>query len=70
MNTNRVKGTWNELKGKMREKVSHATGNTWGESKGIAQQVQGKVQNEFGNAEEALKKGVDNLLQPKNSKHD
>ena len=54
MNTNRVKGTIDEVVGSARRKAGKWTGNTPLQVKGMAQQVKGKLENAAGKAEDAI----------------
>ena len=67
MNNQHVKGAWNKAKGQVKEEVGHATGNTRMEGEGIIDQVKGKIGQKLGDAKDALKKGVDTLLEKKKS---
>jgi uncharacterized protein YjbJ (UPF0337 family) len=55
MNTNQVKGTLKNLKGKVKEKVGHLTGNTKTELSGIKDQVTGKTEKAWGDIKEKAK---------------
>ena len=67
MNKEQIKGSWKELKGKVKEEIGNATGDTKAEAEGVAQRVSGRIQQNIGNAKEALKKGVDRLLENRGS---
>ncbi len=62
MNNEHVKGAWNDIKGKVKEDVGHATGNTKTEGEGIADQLKSKVQTGLGDAKDAVKRGIDKML--------
>ncbi len=65
MNNQHVKGAWNKTKGAVKEEVGHATGNTRLEGEGIIDQVKGKIGQKLGDVKDAVKKGVDTLLEKK-----
>jgi uncharacterized protein YjbJ (UPF0337 family) len=67
MKNNHVKGTWNEVKGRVKEEVGHATGDSQTEAEGVVDRVKGKVQKEVGNLKDAIKRGVDHVLEHKPS---
>jgi uncharacterized protein YjbJ (UPF0337 family) len=55
MNKNRVNGTINEVVGSAKRTAGKLTGNTPLQVKGIAQQVQGKLENTLGKAKDAAR---------------
>ena len=55
MDSNRVKGTVDELVGSAKKKTGDLTGNTKLQVEGIAQQVKGKVENVVGKAKDAAR---------------
>lgn len=65
MNKNKMTGAWEKTKGKVKEEVGHATGNSRLESEGLRDQVKGKVEKRLANVKDAVKKGVDILLSDK-----
>jgi len=56
MNKDQIKGTAKDIKGKIKEKVGHLTGNSKTETDGVGGQVAGKVQKAFGKIKEKVKK--------------
>jgi uncharacterized protein YjbJ (UPF0337 family) len=52
----KVEGTVHEVKGKVKEKVGHATNNPDLEDEGTAEKVAGKVQKKVGDVEKVLEK--------------
>ncbi len=68
MNNKHVEGTWNDVKGKVKEEVGHLTGNEKMESEGIGSQIKGKIQKGIGDIKDAVKEGVDKVLHPDPSK--
>ena len=53
MNKDHVKGTANEVAGKVQQKVGEMTGNTESQVKGVAKQIKGKVQKGVGDVKDA-----------------
>jgi len=51
-----AKGKFHEVKGKVKEKVGHATNNPNLEDEGTAEKVSGKVQKKVGQVEKVLEK--------------
>jgi uncharacterized protein YjbJ (UPF0337 family) len=62
MNNQHVKGTINQIKGRVKEEVGHHTGDSKMEAKGVAERVIGKIQNGLGDLKDAVKAGVDKVL--------
>jgi uncharacterized protein YjbJ (UPF0337 family) len=58
MNKDRIQGSVEQAKGKMKEVAGKATGDSKLETEGNAQQVAGKVQNAVGGFKDAVKKAV------------
>jgi uncharacterized protein YjbJ (UPF0337 family) len=56
MDKDRIKGSANQAKGKIKEVAGKATGDSKLQSEGVADQVKGKVQNTVGGVKDALKK--------------
>jgi uncharacterized protein YjbJ (UPF0337 family) len=52
----KLEGTAHEVKGKIKEKVAHATNNPNLEDEGTAEKVGGKVQKKVGEVEKVLEK--------------
>lgn len=65
MNKDHVEGTWKETKGKIKEEAGHVTGDSRLENEGLRDQVVGKVEKRIANVKDAVKKGVDILLDDK-----
>ena len=61
MNKEQIKGNWNQLKGKVKEKYGVAIDDLDTKSEGIKDQVIGKIQKETGKAKEDVKKFIDEL---------
>lgn len=59
MNKDRIEGSFEQAKGKVKEVAGKATGDTKLETEGKAQQVAGKVQNTIGGMKDAVKEAVD-----------
>ena len=62
MNNNHTKGTWNEVKGRVKEEVGHATGDDKMAGEGVIDRVKGKIENAVGDVKDAVKKGIDKVL--------
>ncbi len=62
MNKDKIKGNWKITKGRVKEEVGHATGNTSTETEGVADQIKGRIQKGIGKAKDAFKKGVDAVV--------
>jgi uncharacterized protein YjbJ (UPF0337 family) len=60
MNKDRIQGSFEQTKGKVKEVVGKATGDSKLQTEGKTQQVAGKVQNAVGGFKDAVKKAVDN----------
>ncbi len=58
MNKDRIQGSVEQAKGKMKEVAGKATGDTKLETEGKAQQIAGKVQNAIGGFKDAVKEAV------------
>jgi uncharacterized protein YjbJ (UPF0337 family) len=59
MNKDRIEGSLEQAKGKMKEVAGKATGDVKLESEGKAQQVAGKIQNAVGGAKDSVKEALD-----------
>lgn len=55
MDKDRVKGSANQVKGKIKKVAGKALGDSKLQSDGVANQVKGKVQNAVGGLKDALK---------------
>jgi len=58
MNKDRIEGTYEQAKGKVKEVAGKATGDTKLQTEGKAQQVAGKVQNTIGGMKDSAKEAV------------
>jgi uncharacterized protein YjbJ (UPF0337 family) len=56
MNKNQIEGSFKDGTGKVQQKVGQATGSTNQRMKGVAKQIEGKVQKGVGYIEQALDK--------------
>ena len=52
----KIEGTVHEVKGKVKEKVGHATNNPNLEDEGTSERIAGKVQKKFGDVEKVVEK--------------
>jgi len=59
MNKDRIQGSAEQAKGKMKEVAGKVTGDTKLETEGKAQKAAGKVQNTIGGMKDALKEAVE-----------
>jgi len=62
MNSEQIKGNWNQLKGKVREKWGKLTNDDVEAVQGRSEQLQGKLQERYGIAKEEAKKRVDEFF--------
>ena len=56
-----IKGTWNEAKGKLKQKYSDLTDDDLTFVEGKADEMLGKLQQKTGKTKEALKEEIENL---------
>ena len=61
MNKDQVQGTARDVVGKVQEEAGKLSGNKEQRAKGLAKQVSGKIQKNFGDAKEATKGAIDEL---------
>jgi uncharacterized protein YjbJ (UPF0337 family) len=59
MNKDRIEGSAEQAKGKVKEVAGKVTGDAKLESEGKTQKIAGKVQNTIGGMKDALKEAVD-----------
>jgi uncharacterized protein YjbJ (UPF0337 family) len=59
MNKDRIQGSVEQIKGKVKEVAGKATGDTKLESEGKADKISGKVQNTIGGMKDAVKEAID-----------
>ncbi|GBR68250.1 CsbD family protein [Gluconobacter kanchanaburiensis] len=57
----KIKGVANQVVGKVKEEVGHATNDKELEAEGVAQNIKGKAQKTIGDAKDAVKSGIDKL---------
>jgi uncharacterized protein YjbJ (UPF0337 family) len=60
MNKDRVEGSLEQAKGKVKEVTGKVTGDSKLETEGKADQVKGKVQNTIGGVKDTIKEAIDN----------
>ena len=60
MNKDRVEGSFEQAKGKVKEVAGKVTGDSKLQSEGKAQQVAGKVQNAVGGIKDTVKEALNN----------
>ncbi|PYX88134.1 MAG: CsbD family protein [Acidobacteria bacterium] len=59
MDKDEIKGKMKDIAGRVERQAGEWTGDEETQAKGAAKQVEGKVQNTFGKAKDALKKSAD-----------
>jgi uncharacterized protein YjbJ (UPF0337 family) len=59
MNKDRIEGSYEQAKGKVKEVTGKVTGDSKLETEGKADQVKGKVQNTIGGIKDTVKEAVD-----------
>lgn len=69
MNNQHIKGAGNEIKGKVKQEVGHFTGNASVEGEGIVDRVKGKIQESVGDIKDAVKRGIDTVLDKTHNQH-
>ncbi|HWK97611.1 MAG TPA: CsbD family protein [Pseudolabrys sp.] len=60
MNKDRIEGSFEQAKGKVKEVTGKVTGDAKLETEGKADQVKGKIQNAVGGAKDKMKEALDN----------
>ena len=60
MNKDRIEGSFDQAKGKVKEVAGKVTGDTKLETEGKADQIKGKVQNTIGGMKDSVKESLDN----------
>ncbi len=60
MNKDRIEGSFDQAKGKVKETAGKVTGDAKLETEGKADQVKGKIQNAVGGAKDKMKEALDN----------
>jgi len=61
MNTQSIKGNWNELKGKLKQKYADLTDDDLLYTEGKEDELYGKLQQKMGKTKEEVKKEIDSL---------
>jgi len=61
MNTTEIKGSWNEQKGKLKQKFAVLTDNDLMFEEGKKEEMLGKIQNKLGKTKEEWFKIIENL---------
>lgn len=59
MNKDRIEGSLDQAKGKVKEVAGKVTGDTKLETEGKADQIKGKVQNTIGGMKDTVKEAID-----------
>jgi uncharacterized protein YjbJ (UPF0337 family) len=61
MNKLQIKGNWNELKGKLKQKYGNLTDDDLAYVKGVEEELLGRIQKRTGKAKEDLINEINNL---------
>jgi uncharacterized protein YjbJ (UPF0337 family) len=61
MNSLRIKGTWNEVKGKLKQKYGELTDNDLVFAEGKEEELIGRLQTRLGKSRDEIIKEIDNL---------
>lgn len=62
MNSKHVKGTVREIKGKVKQNVGHATGDSQMEKEGVVDRIKGRIEKGVGEIKDKVKEGIDAVL--------
>ncbi|MEO0771941.1 MAG: CsbD family protein [Pseudomonadota bacterium] len=62
MDNDRIKGNWNEFKGRLREAYGALTDDDLEEAKGDREQLEGKLQQKLGKSKDDARQAVDDIL--------
>jgi uncharacterized protein YjbJ (UPF0337 family) len=61
MNKLRLKGSWNEVKGKLKQKYGQLTDNDLAFAEGKDEELLGRLQNRLGKTKDELRSEIENL---------
>jgi uncharacterized protein YjbJ (UPF0337 family) len=61
MNKLRLKGSWNEVKGKLKQKYGQLTDNDLAFAEGKDEELLGRLQNRLGKSKDELRSEIENL---------
>ena len=61
MNKLRMKGSWNEVKGKLKQKYGQLTDNDLAFAEGKDEELLGRLQNRLGRSKDELRKEIEDL---------
>ena len=61
MNKQELKGTWNEMKGKLKQKYANLTDDDLKYAEGKEDELYGRLQQKLGKTKEDIKKEIDEL---------
>jgi len=61
MNKLRLKGSWNEVKGKLKQKYGQLTDNDLAFAEGKDEELLGRLQNRLGKSKDELRREIENL---------
>lgn len=59
--TDKIKGNWNQLKGKVKQKYGNLTDNDLTYAEGQEDELIGRIQEKTGESKESVKKFIDSL---------
>ncbi len=66
MNSDILKGKWNQMTGELKSKWGQLTDNDWTEINGDKDRLVGKIQERYGKAKDAVSREVDEFFQRHN----
>lgn len=69
MNSDELKGQWEQLKGKLREKWSKLSDDDWQQVKGNKEKIVGKIQERYGIAKEQAEKELRDFFNKDKDSH-
>ncbi len=61
MNTLQLRGTWNEVQGKLKQKYAELTDNDLMFAEGKEDELLGRIQTRIGKSKEEIKREIENL---------
>lgn len=61
MNTTKIKGKWNEIKGKLKQKYGELTDDDLAYEEGKEDELYGRIQQKIGKTKEEIKQWIDEL---------
>ncbi len=61
MNRDQMKGDWNQVKGKIKQKWGELTDDDIAQAQGRRDELIGKIQSKYGGTKESIKRELDNM---------